>query len=143
MKIKLILLTGLIAFFALSASAEFYRYKDENGVYRYTDNLMEVPEDQRPKVYNSTDSDYKPPEKKERQEPPPPVYGEDPVLKRLLEEKRTINDRMSNIAERQSEMEKAGDKAMVEILHNEFFDLDQERTKIQRRIQERKAQRIN
>ena len=42
----LFLLLGL-AFFPLQAGAEFYRYTDENGVLRYTDNLQEVPPEKR------------------------------------------------------------------------------------------------
>lgn len=32
------------------AFAEFYKYRDANGVLRFTDNLAEVPQDQRPNV---------------------------------------------------------------------------------------------
>jgi hypothetical protein len=34
----------------LVAQGEFYRYKDAEGIVRFTDNLAEVPEDQRPQV---------------------------------------------------------------------------------------------
>jgi len=41
-------LIGLIAIgLAVPASAEFYRYKDENGVLRYTDTYMDIPIEQR------------------------------------------------------------------------------------------------
>jgi len=32
------------------APAEYYKYKDANGVIRYTDNLADIPADQRPKI---------------------------------------------------------------------------------------------
>jgi chromosome segregation ATPase len=34
----------------LAGDAEFYKYKDETGALRFTDDLTEVPPDQRPKV---------------------------------------------------------------------------------------------
>jgi hypothetical protein len=55
------LLLGL-AFYPLQANAEFYRYTDENGVMRFTDNLQEVPADQRPqlKKYKEAEDDMTP-----------------------------------------------------------------------------------
>jgi len=44
---SLILAIGCIISFSYPAYAEFYRYKDENGVVRFTDNMLEVPEAQR------------------------------------------------------------------------------------------------
>lgn len=48
------------------ASAEFYRYKDENGVTRFTDNLAEVPEDQQPKSYKEPDDFLTPEQRAEK-----------------------------------------------------------------------------
>ena len=44
---RLLTLLILLPLIAIPASAEFYKYKDANGVLRFTDNLLEVPEDQR------------------------------------------------------------------------------------------------
>ncbi len=45
----MLLLLGFILFFS-QAFAEYYRYTDENGNTRYTDNISAVPENQRPNV---------------------------------------------------------------------------------------------
>jgi hypothetical protein len=51
----------LIALFFIFGSspvfAEFYKYKDANGVLRFTDNIHEVPMDQRPGVSKYTEPD--------------------------------------------------------------------------------------
>lgn len=43
--------------FAAPASGEYYKYKDQNGVTRFTDNLADIPEDQRPKVKTYEESE--------------------------------------------------------------------------------------
>jgi predicted transcriptional regulator len=50
--IKLFPIIGLVLIIIVSSIcfAEFYKYKDSNGVLRFTDNLAEVPEGQRPKA---------------------------------------------------------------------------------------------
>jgi len=40
----------LISLVPIPICAEFYKYRDANGVLRFTDNLMDVPEDQREKL---------------------------------------------------------------------------------------------
>ncbi len=45
--IRLILAGSCIISFSYPVFAEFYRYTDENGVVRFTDNMLEVPEAQR------------------------------------------------------------------------------------------------
>jgi hypothetical protein len=52
-------------------SAEFYRYVDEEGKVKYTDNLANVPVDQRPKAYEYDESydQFAPEEEIEREKP--------------------------------------------------------------------------
>lgn len=50
MKWRGVLVVLICLLYAGSAWAEFYRYRDANGVLRFTDNLAEVPENQRPKI---------------------------------------------------------------------------------------------
>jgi hypothetical protein len=54
----------------ISSFAEFYKYRDENGVVRYTDNLAEVPPAQRPKTqrYSEPDDFLTPAQKRQRDE---------------------------------------------------------------------------
>ena len=51
-----VLFLVLVAWPAAS-TAEFYRYYDENGALRFTDNLAEVPEDQQPQVKRYQEED--------------------------------------------------------------------------------------
>ncbi|CAB5100452.1 Pyruvate kinase (EC [Olavius algarvensis associated proteobacterium Delta 3] len=56
-------ITGIMVLFLVlvawpgSSTAEFYRYYDENGALRFTDNLAEVPEDQQPQVKRYQEED--------------------------------------------------------------------------------------
>jgi len=40
--------------------AKYYKYVDENGVVRFTDRISEIPEDQRPEVYEAVAPDPEP-----------------------------------------------------------------------------------
>lgn len=55
----IVLLIGLIA--VSHAFAEYYRYRDKNGVLRFTDNLAEVPADQRPEMKRYKETKTPPP----------------------------------------------------------------------------------
>jgi len=44
---RILILMTLISLVSIPVCAEFYKYRDANGVLRFTDNLMDVPEDQR------------------------------------------------------------------------------------------------
>ena len=41
-----------------SVSAEYYKYRDQNGVLRFTDNLADIPEDQRLQIESHTEIEY-------------------------------------------------------------------------------------
>jgi len=47
---RILVLITLLSLLPIPACAEYYKYKDANGVTRFTDNLMDVPEDQRDKL---------------------------------------------------------------------------------------------
>ncbi|RKY75224.1 hypothetical protein DRQ07_12220 [candidate division KSB1 bacterium] len=62
-QITIVLILLLIPIFS---SAEFYQYKDKNGVLHFTDNISEIPRDQRLKIKSYEEpSDYTAPEIKE------------------------------------------------------------------------------
>jgi len=54
-----LLIVGVIGWLALPAFGEYYQYTDQSGVLRFTDNLANVPKDQRPdvKTYKSVKAD--------------------------------------------------------------------------------------
>ena len=56
MQIVYVLLIVVWVCFPASIHAELYRYTDQNGVLRFTDNLADVPENQRIKVFNYTEA---------------------------------------------------------------------------------------
>jgi len=61
------LLIMLYLWLPTSVWAEFYKYKDQNGTLHFTDNIAEVPKDQRPQVERYTEQkDQVAPEKKRR-----------------------------------------------------------------------------
>jgi len=47
---KSLLVAGLVVSWTMPAFCEYYQYRDENGVLRFTDDIASVPPDQRPGV---------------------------------------------------------------------------------------------
>lgn len=67
MHLRYALLTLICMLLSFPVSAEFYRYTDKNGVLCFTDNLADIPEDQRPDVHRySEPDDYLTPEERDR-----------------------------------------------------------------------------
>lgn len=65
MRFRYVLLILIVAWFLTPVYAEYYRYKDENGVLRYTDNIADVPESQREKIDSYYEAkDYLTPEER-------------------------------------------------------------------------------
>jgi predicted RNase H-like nuclease (RuvC/YqgF family) len=60
--IRKFLLAGLIVLWAVPAAGEYYQYRDQNGVLRFTDDIASIPADQRPDVttHQSIKSDPEP-----------------------------------------------------------------------------------
>jgi hypothetical protein len=70
MRILCILLILGCVWLPATASAEYYKYRDQNGMLRYTDNLADIPEDQRPKMETrSSTEDYFPTQEPAETEP--------------------------------------------------------------------------
>ncbi len=73
-RMKIFLLIILITLFAASSSWAFYEYVDEHGVTRYTDDINEVPIDQR---YGK--EEYQEPEDPVQETAPPETQNKTPV----------------------------------------------------------------
>ena len=65
--LKIFVLISLLLFSA-SASAEFYKYTDEDGNIRFTDDINLVPEEQRSKIRSYVESESEEPPVQENQE---------------------------------------------------------------------------
>lgn len=57
MRILYALLVLICLWLPSSVLAEYYQYRDQNGVLRFTDNLADVPEDQRQQIETYTESE--------------------------------------------------------------------------------------
>ena len=53
---RMLILMTLICLIPIPVCAEFYKYRDADGVLRFTDNLMDVPEDQRENLQSYKES---------------------------------------------------------------------------------------
>jgi hypothetical protein len=47
MIVRTLILLSILSLIPIPVCAEYYKYKDANGVFRFTDNLLNVPKDQR------------------------------------------------------------------------------------------------
>ncbi len=69
---KMFFAVGVFLFLSPPSHAEFYKYRDANGIIRYTDNLGEVPPDQRPEVESYVEpEDFAKPTPQKAQNPKP------------------------------------------------------------------------
>ena len=58
--IRLIIVVGMTLCWLIPAYGEYYQYRDENGVLRFTDDLASIPPDQRPDVKTHQSIESKP-----------------------------------------------------------------------------------
>ncbi|MBW1864546.1 MAG: DUF4124 domain-containing protein [Deltaproteobacteria bacterium] len=50
MIVRTLILLSILSLIPIPVFAEYYKYKDANGVFRFTDNLLNVPKDQRENI---------------------------------------------------------------------------------------------
>jgi len=94
---------AVLSLIPIPACAEYYKYKDTNGTIRFTDNLLDVPKDQRENIQTYKES--------VSPEPKPEASG-------VVKEEATLIDKNSRIEQLNSERES---------LEQSFKDLEAER----------------
>ena len=119
----LILLSMVL--FSMSASAEYYRYLDKNGNVHYTDDLTNVPEDQRTNIneytgfQNGSNDQEKDEQKAEESKPlieneegknKPDINDFSEIKKRLDQEKEKLDEEYRALMEEKNEIEKNKNK---------------------------------
>ncbi|RLC05034.1 MAG: hypothetical protein DRH34_03100 [Deltaproteobacteria bacterium] len=92
---------------ASSISAEYYHYIDKDGIKHYTDDISEIPEDQRPKL--SIHKSIQTPAKKEAPPENPAISPESLVIKKdeldneyeaLVKKREALNKEKKSIGEK-------------------------------------------
>lgn len=74
----LISLTAVLLFLSVPTFAQIYQYTDKDGVVRFTDDIMKVPEDQRDRVKRHKEIQSSPESQTESAEPIKPVRNKPP-----------------------------------------------------------------
>jgi len=100
---RTLVILAVLSLIPIPACAEYYKYKDSNGVIRFTDNLLDVPKDQRENMQAY----------KESVSP-----GPKPETAGVMQEETTFQDKNSRIEQLNSERES---------LDQSFKDLEAER----------------
>ena len=111
----------LIVLFSMPASAEYYRYLDKHGNVHYTDDLTNVPEDQRTNINEYTgfqdgSNDQEKDEQKAEESKPliekeegknnPDINEFSEIKKHLDQEKEKLNEEYRALMEEKNEIEK-------------------------------------
>lgn len=101
----------LILCFCSPVSADFYKYKDRDGTVRYTDDLSNVPEDQRPDV-TSYDEAEPTPEPDAKDTPDPKKHNRQ--LKKGPKSHISIDAQGKQIKRRKDELDKQYNELLKE-----------------------------
>ena len=100
---RILILLAVLSLVPIPVGAEYYKYRDTNGVLRFTDNLLDVPEDQRANI--QAYQEVVTPEQK-------------PEASDVEDEEAALKDRNSRIEQLHNERES---------LEQSFKDLEEER----------------
>jgi hypothetical protein len=121
MKIGRFLISLTLVLFSMSASAEYYRYIDKDGNVHYTDDLTDVPKDQRTDIDEYTGSQsntYEYQGDEQNAEKPKPLFEQEAaeekheenkfseIKKRLDREKQALNEEYRALMEEKKQIEK-------------------------------------
>jgi len=108
MKFKHTLIAGFLFIFSASiVFAEYYQYTDKNGIKHYTDNISEIPENQRPTL--TIHESIQPPKKEAAQKRKPVISLESLVTKKevldkeyeaLIQKREDLNRQKKAIGEK-------------------------------------------
>jgi hypothetical protein len=124
--IKRVWLAVLVLGLAVPALGEYYQYTDPNGVLRFTDDITNVPQDQRPdvKTYESVKSDPIPPEASQQAELQGPQASSAPSSGITPPQTGTWSERISGQADELDRLQ--------EELNQTFLALQNERTTLEK-----------
>jgi len=129
-------------------SAEYYQYRDQNGVLRFTDNLADVPEDQRQQIERYTESeDLLAPEEESQEESQEDLQvtsvreeaGEDMEGAYQSEETETGRDDNLSQLKKLNQMKAALDEEFAELMEEKQALLQYKDSKKNMSVKEAKA----
>lgn len=106
----------LLMLVAVSAKAEIYKYRDENGVIRYTDNIVEVPKEQQQRV--KAYQEIKAPEAAVEA---PRIENMEDVAQKLQQEKEELRKEFEALESERVQLEAQGKIARLPA-ENELFE---------------------
>jgi len=127
-----------------SVLAEYYQYRDQNGVLRFTDNLADVPEDQRPQIDIYTENEDLSSSEEESQEDLQDTSiqeeaGED--MEDAYQSEETETGRGDNLSQlkKLNQIKAALDEAFAELMEEKHALLQYKETKKNMSMKEAKA----
>jgi len=109
---RILILMTLISLVPIPICAEFYKYRDANGVLRFTDNLMDVPEDQRENLqsYRETVTPEAEPQISESAQKAAALKNRNSRIEQINEEREALAQTFNDLeAERNAILESAPD----------------------------------
>jgi hypothetical protein len=117
-----------------SSFAEFYKYRDENGVVRFTDNILEVPKSQQIKVETYPEIQFL-----EEAGEAAEVESMDDIEKRLRAQKERLDKEYSELSAERQQLEEAAKIARTKT-ENDAFEKEIEDFNL--RLQQYEEQRL-
>jgi len=139
MQSKSVIIALILILVPLVSSAEFYKYRDESGVLHYTDDLSEIPANQRPKMdtYKEIDDFFLPElkqsmiEDEKRQKLSNTKAALDKEYNELMKTKQSLVDAQAETMQRSADAKMNSEKMLQ--LNKRLADYEKRRQKIRNR----------